>query len=174
MKQITVKQLLENHYDFDETEFQLYVVRDHESDLVFYVGQSKRNVFVRMMEHLGEGYKYGGFPSVPDHLGRFILERLPKSNNWFVEFYTPSEIVKPKITKGSTKESWEKFNESIKDWCPFIFEWDESMTKDQYYYDLDEAEQKMIIDMQPCLNVIHNNNPANLPKEYQDGKLYNS
>lgn len=53
----------------------IYVVRD--GALVFYVGQSRRDVITRFWEHL----------QAPSHLGRLIAVNKPDSLQWIVNFY---------------------------------------------------------------------------------------
>lgn len=59
----------------------IYVVRD--GDTVFYVGQTKRGIINRILEHCGGG-------QIPDFssLGRLILENAPESHHWQVEMLT--------------------------------------------------------------------------------------
>jgi hypothetical protein len=53
----------------------IYVVRD--AALVFYVGQSRRDVVTRFWEHL----------QAPSHLGQLISLNAPASHQWSVDFY---------------------------------------------------------------------------------------
>lgn len=171
MIEITIDDLLNGNWEhIDETPCEIYVVRDHESDLVFYVGQSKRNVIVRMMEHLGKGRKVGGYPGFPDRLGSFVLQRLPKSGNWLIQFYRQDEVLsedQARFIVGIPKEEWEA-NPVLN-----LFAWQEEDGRDRYVYkNLDMAEQEMIRHLQPCLNTVHNPNPKGLPIEYLDPARY--
>ncbi|WP_420643408.1 GIY-YIG nuclease family protein [Candidatus Leptofilum sp.] len=74
MIRFTVKQLLAK--EAAETLGHLiYVVRD--ADLVFYVGQSRRDVLTRFGEHMQK----------PSRLGQLIQLNEPASDNWSVDFY---------------------------------------------------------------------------------------
>ena len=53
----------------------IYVVR--EEGLVFYVGQSRRDVLTRFGEHMQK----------PTQLGRFVTLNAPTSHDWLVDFY---------------------------------------------------------------------------------------
>lgn len=53
----------------------IYVVRDEA--LIFYVGQSRRDVVTRFGEHL----------QAPSHLGQLIILNAPASHQWSVDFY---------------------------------------------------------------------------------------
>lgn len=53
----------------------IYVVRDEA--LVFYVGQSRRDVVTRFWEHM----------QAPSHLGQLIALNAPASHQWSVDFY---------------------------------------------------------------------------------------
>ncbi len=53
----------------------IYVVRDEK--LVFYVGQSRRDVIMRFWEHL----------QAPSRLGQLIALNTPASHQWSVDFY---------------------------------------------------------------------------------------
>ena len=75
MKRVSVAEILERTVD-QVLGHLIYVVRD--GDLVFYVGQSKRDVVVRFWEHMNK----------PSHLGELIALNKPDSLAWQVEFYT--------------------------------------------------------------------------------------
>lgn len=74
MIHITVGQLLAKQVT-DTLGHLIYVVR--ENDLVFYVGQSRRDVLTRFGEHLQK----------PSRLGKLIMLNTPSSQNWQVDFY---------------------------------------------------------------------------------------
>ena len=171
MLEITAGKLLDRNWDdVDTAHYDLYVVVEHENNLPLYVGRSTRSVIIRMMEHLGQGDVCGGFPSFPDALGLFILDRLPKSRNWIIRFYHQSEILpksSARLIKGHSRDEWES--------TPFnsILPWDESMAVDKLWYnDLDWAEQKLIAKLRPCLNCVHNQNGQSIPMNILDPATY--
>jgi len=119
-----------------EAEHNIYVVRAPEYECVLYVGKTKRWISVRIMEHLGQGWRVGGYPSGADILGHTIISKLPKSREWVVECYTTAEIL------GDHSQS-----------C---------LSSD---YLIDRAELEMINRMKPCLNVSNNGHGAELPDD---------
>ncbi|VAW31431.1 hypothetical protein MNBD_CHLOROFLEXI01-4202 [hydrothermal vent metagenome] len=74
MKRVTVEALL-NKEVANALGHLIYVVRD--GTLVFYVGQSRRDVITRFWEHL----------QAPSYLGRLIAVNKPDSLQWMVDFY---------------------------------------------------------------------------------------
>jgi predicted GIY-YIG superfamily endonuclease len=74
MKRVTVETLLSKEVA-NALGHLIYVVRD--GTLVFYVGQSRRDVITRFWEHL----------HAPSHLGRLIAVNKPNSLQWMVDFY---------------------------------------------------------------------------------------
>ena len=60
----------------------IYVVRDE--TLVFYVGQSRRDVITRFWEHM----------HTPSHLGQLIELNKPDSLGWAVDFYELADCAK--------------------------------------------------------------------------------
>ncbi|HRQ39501.1 MAG TPA: hypothetical protein PLD25_16455 [Chloroflexota bacterium] len=77
----------------------IYVVRD--GSLVFYVGQSKRDVVARFGEHLLK----------PSRLGELIELNRPQSFDWAVDFYTLADC-RPFVTQKSlfAMQAWEHFD----------------------------------------------------------------
>jgi hypothetical protein len=74
MKTVTIEAIL-NKEVANALGHLIYVVRD--DALVFYVGQSRRDVLTRFWEHL----------HAPSHLGRLIAVNEPESQQWAVDFY---------------------------------------------------------------------------------------
>jgi hypothetical protein len=66
----------------------IYVLRDGAT--VLYVGQTKRGIPNRILEHCGEG----SIPNLSD-LGRLILENMPESHHWQVEMLTLEDCGQP-------------------------------------------------------------------------------
>lgn len=60
----------------------IYVVRDEA--LIFYVGQSRRDVITRFWEHM----------QMPSHLGQLIELNKPDSLGWAVDFYELADCAK--------------------------------------------------------------------------------
>jgi predicted GIY-YIG superfamily endonuclease len=75
MKTTTIAQLLNKEVDHALGHL-IYVVRD--GDLVFYVGQSRRDVVERFWEHM----------QAPSRLGQLIQLNKPRSLQWQADFYT--------------------------------------------------------------------------------------
>lgn len=77
----------------------IYVVRDE--PLVFYVGQSKRDVVARFWEHVQK----------PSRLGEFIALNRPQSLAWAVDFYTLADC-RPFVGQKSlfAMQAWEHFD----------------------------------------------------------------
>ncbi len=77
----------------------LYVVRDDR--LIFYVGQSRRDVITRFWEHL----------QAPSHLGRLIAVNKPASEQWLVDFYTLADCEQFVQQKSLfTMQAWHRFD----------------------------------------------------------------
>ncbi|MCP4418661.1 MAG: GIY-YIG nuclease family protein [Chloroflexi bacterium] len=74
MKTVTVEEIL-NKDVANALGHLIYVVRNE--TLVFYVGQSRRDVLTRFWEHL----------HAPSHLGQLIAANKPESQQWTVDFY---------------------------------------------------------------------------------------
>lgn len=77
----------------------IYVV--HAGALVFYIGQSKRDLVARFWEHLQK----------PTRLGEFITLNKPDSLAWAVDFYTLAEC-RPFVVQKSlfAMQAWEHFD----------------------------------------------------------------
>jgi len=98
MQTVTIQSILAK--TSDNTLGQLiYVVRD--ANLVFYVGQSKRDVVDRFFEHLQK----------PSRLGRFVELNKPASFAWQVDFYTLADC-RPFVNQKSlfSMQAWEHFD----------------------------------------------------------------
>lgn len=77
----------------------IYVVRDDR--LVFYVGQSRRDVITRFWEHL----------HTPSHLGRLISVNKPDSLQWTVDFYMLADCERFVQQKSLfTMQEWRRFD----------------------------------------------------------------
>jgi hypothetical protein len=147
MIELTIGDLLDERWPDDLPDnLCLYVIRDHESDRVFYVGKSTRNVILRLLEHLGlerrRGYSLAFLEYFADSVGQFVLCRLPRSRAWKVQLYTIEEASNEQYAFGGT---WK-------------------------YLAL--AEEVMIKRLRPSLNTVHNSNGHGLPMEYRDPLLY--
>lgn len=77
----------------------IYVVR--EGEMVFYVGQSKRDVVARFWEHMQK----------PSRLGELIILNKPDSLAWTVGFYSLADC-RPFVAQKSlfAMQSWEHFD----------------------------------------------------------------
>lgn len=98
MQTITIQSILNK--ETDSTLGQLiYVVRDNK--LIFYIGQSKRDVVERFFEHLQK----------PSRLGQLIELNKPASLLWQVDFYTLADC-RPFVSQKSlfTMQAWEQFD----------------------------------------------------------------
>lgn len=98
MQRYTVDQLLQ-HQAKPLLGHLLYVV--HHNELVFYVGQSKRHVAQRFLEHVQHG----------SYIGQFIELNRPQSLSWLVDFYTLTDC-RPFIAQKSlfALQAWESFD----------------------------------------------------------------
>jgi len=162
MIELTIGSLLSGNYEDPGDLYQLYVIRDHESDLIFYVGQSCAGVTDRVLQHLGKSRR---FPT-EDSVTRLVYEAMPRSLAWKVQFYRQDEVLPEymaKVVKGMTKEKWEAGFRAMGVNLP----WHEEDGQDRVWYnDLDKAEEMLIEKLRPCLNVTHNANRRKLPPEY--------
>jgi len=77
----------------------IYVVKD--GALVFYVGQSKRDVVARFWEHMQK----------PSRLGQLIALNRPQSLAWTVDFYALADC-RPYVSQKSlfAMQAWEHFD----------------------------------------------------------------
>ncbi len=98
MQQVAVVQILEKTIDHVLGHL-IYVVRDGE--LIFYVGQSKRDVVTRFWEHMNK----------PSRLGQLIVLNKPASMAWQVEFYTLADC-QPFVQQQSlfAMQEWQHFD----------------------------------------------------------------
>lgn len=98
MQTVTIQNLLDKQLD-DTLGHLLYVVRD--ASLIFYVGQSKRDVAARFAEHLQK----------PSRLGQLIKQNQPGSLAWSVDFYTLADC-RPFVVQKSlfALQAWESFD----------------------------------------------------------------
>ena len=173
MIQTTIGDLLDNALDnLDTTDHHLYVVRD--GDVVFYVGRS-RDVEDRLLSHMGKGW--WGWSQGKSSLGQLIEDNHPESLNWQIELLTPGDCgLKPLISKGITKEEWERKRDTFAPEAQSFFSffpWDEDMAEDRPWYDdakIRQAEELLIAQNRPCLNVTYNQDPGELPERYKRQK----
>jgi hypothetical protein len=114
--------------------YHLYAFRD--GDLVLYVGKSEQNIIDRLEEHLGVSFRSYS------HVGKFIADNSPVSNNWYIDLRTLDDC-------GGLV--WKYFPD-----CKFV--------------DIDIAEQALIREFSPPLNTSHNANPQPLPEKYSQQK----
>jgi len=130
----------------DTSEHHLYVYRD--GDTVFYVGQSGSPAD-RLMEHLGKDR-----PWVPDRVGTVILENMPQSNQWQIEMYTLRDCIEFMRTQAVLNF--------------YVEHLDNLLFRREL---INDAEDAMIGQLKPCLNIIKNTrNRARLPEKYQPNK----
>jgi hypothetical protein len=101
MKTFTVTEIVNASID-NTLGHMIYLVRD--GDLIFYIGQSKRNIIIRFQEHLQK----------PSRLGQLIQVNQPASDKWVVEFYTLADC-RPFIQQKSLfpMQAWEHFDMDI-------------------------------------------------------------
>jgi hypothetical protein len=77
----------------------IYVVRDEM--LIFYVGQSRRDVVTRFEEHL----------QTPSHLGQLITLNAPASHQWSIDFYTLADCATFVLQKSLfALQEWQHFD----------------------------------------------------------------
>lgn len=98
MQTFTVHQLLQ-HQQGALLGHLIYVVRHDQ--LIFYVGQSKRHVSQRFLEHLQHG----------SYIGQFIQLNQPQSLEWQVDFYALADC-RPFVAQKSlfAMQAWESFD----------------------------------------------------------------
>ena len=98
MKTVTITDILKQEVDSTLGHL-IYLVRHNQ--LVFYVGQSKRDVMTRFQEHLQK----------PSRLGQIIILNKPSSLNWSVDFYTLADC-RPFVRQKSLLplQEWEHFD----------------------------------------------------------------
>lgn len=98
MKTTTIGQLLNKEIDHALGHL-IYVIRD--GSLIFYVGQSRRDVVERFWEHM----------QAPSRLGRLIESNKPASLRWQVDFYTLADC-RQYVTQKSLfpRQTWEHFD----------------------------------------------------------------
>jgi hypothetical protein len=98
MLTFTIQTILEKQID-QALGHLLYVVG--EGEVVFYVGQSKRDVVARFWEHMQK----------PTRLGQLIELNRPSSLNWLVDFYTLADC-RPYVEQKSLfcLQAWEFFD----------------------------------------------------------------
>jgi hypothetical protein len=114
MKSVQVQDILERQIDHVLGHL-IYVVRD--GDVVFYVGQSKRDVVMRFWEHMNK----------PSRLGQLIALNRPQSMAWSVDFYTLADC-QPFVRQQSlfSLQEWQHFDMDmaergmIAQMCPVI------------------------------------------------------
>ncbi len=98
MHTVSVEEILDRSFDHLLGHL-IYVVRDEA--LIFYVGQSKRDVLVRFWEHMHK----------PSRLGQLIALNKPDSLAWQVEFYTLADC-RPFVQQLSlfSMQAWQHFD----------------------------------------------------------------
>jgi hypothetical protein len=98
MKTFTIADIFEEKVDSTLGHI-IYLVRDE--TLVFYIGQSKRDVITRFQEHMQK----------PSRLGKIIKLNSPDSHQWSIDFYT-MEDCRPFVQQKSlfTMQAWEQFD----------------------------------------------------------------
>lgn len=98
MKTFTIAAILNQEVD-STLGHVTYLIRDDQ--LVFYIGQSKRDVITRFQEHMQK----------PSKLGRIVTLNQPSSLNWSVDFYTMADC-RPFVQQKSLlpMQAWEHFD----------------------------------------------------------------
>ncbi len=98
MKTIAVADILDKRFE-PEVGHVVYVVRN--GRLLFYIGQSKRDLVVRFREHLQK----------PSRLGRLINKNKPASLSWSIDFYTLADC-RPFVVQKTLfpMQEWEHFD----------------------------------------------------------------
>jgi len=98
MQTITIQHILDKSVDSTLGQL-IYVVRDE--NLIFYIGQSKRDVVNRFFEHLQK----------PSRLGQLIELNKPPSLKWQVDFYSLADC-RPFVKQKSlfSMQAWEQFD----------------------------------------------------------------
>jgi hypothetical protein len=144
MVSATIREILDGYETPDiDKPFCIYVVKN--GDDIFYVGQSRVGVEYRFLSHLGKGDPRSPYP---DHLGNIIIDNMPDSANWTVEFMTMQDCA-----------------EYIRKWFPHYH--------DQTRWDVDNAEQALIHEFEPYCNVMHRRKANPLPKKYNKHPIAN-
>src|SRR5579859_2235963 len=126
----------------------LYLVRD--GDTVLYAGRSF-NPIERLRQHMGIDDSF--YRTDTDRIGRLFFYEKPESLEWQVEMYTIADCLS-------------SVRRHIISQFPFYTE--------QLYLSevgiqgaISFAEQALIQEHHPCLNVIHNDCPTPLPIQYK-------
>jgi len=168
MIELTIGGLLNGDYEEPGNQYQLYVIRESKEGTVFYVGQSKAGVVNRVLQHLGKGQGFSG-----NTLITTLIHRVkPESLAWIVQLYRQDEILSESmaaIVKGVSKGEWESLLGPSFAW----FAWQEEDGQDHIVYNnLDKAEQILIEELRPCLNVTYNLRGSRLPARYEKLLLY--
>ncbi len=98
MKTVTIADILNQKVD-STLGHVIYLIRDNQ--LVFYIGQSKRDVVTRFQEHMQK----------PSKLGRIVILNQPSSLNWSVDFYTLADC-RPFVRQKTLlpMQAWEHFD----------------------------------------------------------------
>jgi hypothetical protein len=98
MDTFTIQAIVDKQFD-QALGHLIYVVR--EGEVVFYVGQSKRDVVTRFWEHIQKRSR----------LGQLIELNRPSSLTWLVDFYTLADC-RPYVTQKSlfAMQAWETFD----------------------------------------------------------------
>lgn len=98
METVNIDQLLQRQIS-QSLGHLIYVVRDEA--IVFYVGQSKRDVIERFWEHLTK----------PSRLGQLIASNRPQSLAWTVQFWTLADC-RPFVQQKRlfADQEWERFD----------------------------------------------------------------
>lgn len=138
MKQLTIREMLQEEPGIMTEDYRLYMIRDGET--VFYVGQAG-NPYNRFLSHI-EGFGGNG----PSHVGEFLFANAPRSGAWLFEQYTIEEC-RPFVEE--YRATFFKAPRALGD-----------------YFGLDEAEKSLIKHYRPCLNTAMNPNPLPIPEQY--------
>ena len=107
MIETTVDDLLDGNLDnLNPDMSKIYVVR--EGDTVFYVGQCRWDILDRLLSHFGKGN--WGWAQGPSRLGELILENLPESRSWQIDFLELTDVAEmfPKFVGEWTSNSAEQ------------------------------------------------------------------
>jgi len=142
MLEVTVKQALEG--EADTKDHYLYLCRD--GTTVFYVGRSTAPL-ERLYEHLGRG----DFTNRPSPLGKLILNHMPHSLAWIMQFMTIADC-----------------ESLVQQYRPEYYEWYIQQTNRYLAREAAEVAEEALIDhYQPYLNIAGNRAGLALPEKYR-------
>jgi hypothetical protein len=123
------------------------IYRFRDGNLVLYIGQSKKNIRMRIGNHLGL-YAMPGTIA----LQRLILANLPQAYEWQIDLFTREDCQKRMQFNAGRFAGLSLY---------------EAAQVHQLEHTIDYLEQRMIQCYRPCLNIAHNPTPTPLPEHYR-------